>query len=162
MDINSKFSTFLEGFRNPKNSNLLDTILEGFEYIYHPDPDDPNPYAQSPAFDKAEGIFNSFQHRIPQKIILTDKEEEMVEEICKKFNVTTDDIKYDYMVNHLTETPYNYLTRVLTNPEVNEFEVRVRYVEDDHEYEGKIPAKYRDDKEPDSKKKRNYDNANAM
>lgn len=157
----SKFKPFLENIRSQKNSDLIDIIMEGFEYIYHPDHDDPNPYAASPAYDKAESVFNSFRDRQPQHMHISPYELKMVDEICITYNIKPEDIKQDYLINHQNETPLQYLTRILHDPEVNEFKVNVRYVEDDHEYEGKFPAKYRDDKDVDTQK-RGYDNSNAM
>jgi hypothetical protein len=85
----------------------------------------------------------------------------MIEEICKKYNVKPENIKQDYLVHHQDETPLQYMNRVLTDPDFNEFDVKIRYVDEDHEYEGKFPAKYRDDKDTDTQK-RGYDNSNVM
>ena len=158
--LESQFTTFVNRFRDNKTEKLINTILEGFEYIYHPDHDDPNPYVQTPTIDQAESVFNSFVDRVPQYSQLSDSEEELVKQICDKYGVTPEDIKMDYMVNHNNEIPIHYLNRVLTDPEINEFDVKVRYVEEDHMYEGKVPAKYRDDKDPTKQVK--YDDANPM
>lgn len=112
--------------------------MERFEYIYHPDHDDPNPYAQSPTIESSDPIFNSFLHRIPQYSHLSEMEEELLSQICSKYGVTPEDVKMDYMVNHNDETPLHYLNRVLTDPEMNEFDVNIRYIEKDHVYEGKF------------------------
>ena len=154
----SQFTSFVNRFRNAQNDQLIDAIMEGFEYIYHPDHGDPNPYAQSPTIEPPDPIFNSFLHRIPQYSQLSEMEEELLSQVCSKYGVTLEDVKMDYMVNHSDETPLHYLNRVLTDPEKNEFDVNVRYIEKDHVYEGKIPAQYRDNKDPT--KRINYDDAN--
>lgn len=168
IDILTKhFDEATESLELPRKKKLsfreyIKSLNESIEYIYHPDKDDPNPFAQSPVIEKAESLFNSFRDRIPQSASLSEQEDDMLKKACKKFKVTPEDIKYDYMVNHTTMTPLQYLNHLLNDTKKSDFKIKVRYVEDDHAYEGKIPAKYRDDKNPDKKKSRNYDNANSM
>ena len=93
-----KFKTFIEAMRDGDNGDLIDTLVQGIDYIYKfndpykdyiyqfRDLDDPNPNARSPEYETDNPTFNMDTSNIPQYPTLSELEVPIMEELKKKFN----------------------------------------------------------------------------
>jgi len=153
-----KFLTFLEAMRDAEHNDLIDTLIEGFEYIYNfndpyidyiyqfRDPEDPNPNARSPEYKIETPPFNMDTSNIPQYPVLSEPEKLIMDELKKKFKCSGDEIFIDWMGNHITKTPLQYLS-YMQGLGADEWQPDGYYDDVWHMFYGSVDPKHKNDKE---------------
>jgi len=137
--LEQKFMVFLESLYD-QEPKLMGTIMKGFELVYKKDaPENPNPYALTDVIDKPDPYYDPSRNNDKVETVLSDGEQKIVNDVCKRFNIKPNDVKDDYLLYNQHLAPFQYLEKI---KDLTEWKTRAYYNDEKDEYYGMVKRGY--------------------